>query len=173
MHLEYEFDAQQFSNGYELVNGAAMHAEYGGRFHIAADVVKRHVRPGHFVKLMIDSPRFSVQADASEKREIRNPILPHHDPASLVPVPNQGLPSRGWGEEFWVQVTERAGEFLNGIVDNPLAEARLHGLDQGDEIVFQEDHILTLHPTHSPEIWTVMDDDELTEALEWFASQEL
>ena len=53
-----------------------------------------------------------------------------------MPVPKQNVPSRGWGEDFWAQVTEREGELFKAVVDNPLYEARLHGLHQGGEIVF-------------------------------------
>ncbi len=47
--------------------------------------------------------------------------------ATLLPLPKQNVPSRGWGEDFWVRVSEREGKFLKGTVDNPLYEARLHG----------------------------------------------
>jgi hypothetical protein len=54
------FDDQQFANGYQLVNGVARHAENPENFHIPPDVFKKHLRPGQFVELRIDSPRFSV-----------------------------------------------------------------------------------------------------------------
>jgi hypothetical protein len=65
--LERQFDSQQFTNEYQLVNGVAMHAENPENFHVPPDVIKRHVRPGQFVELRIDSPRFSVHEDAAEK----------------------------------------------------------------------------------------------------------
>ena len=49
--LEQQFNQQQFSNGYELVNGVAMQAENGDRFQIPPDVIKRHVGVGQFVDL--------------------------------------------------------------------------------------------------------------------------
>ena len=60
----------------------------------------------------------------------------------------QNIPSRGWGEDFWVKVSERCGDHFRGVVDNPLVEARLHGLNQKDEIIFHEDHILAVHDIH-------------------------
>ena len=65
--FQQRFDAQHFSNGYELVNGVAMHAENPENFHILPEVIKRHIRPGQFIELRIDSPRFSVHEDAPEK----------------------------------------------------------------------------------------------------------
>ena len=62
-----QFASQQFPNDYQLVNGVAMHAENPDNFLIPPDVIKRHVRPGQFVELRIDSPRFSVHEDAPEK----------------------------------------------------------------------------------------------------------
>ena len=49
--LQQQFDRQQFTNGYELVNGVTMHAENGERFQIPHDVLKKHVTIGHFVEL--------------------------------------------------------------------------------------------------------------------------
>ena len=45
------------ANGYQLVNGVAMHAENPENFHIPPDVIKRHVTRGQFVELRIDSPK--------------------------------------------------------------------------------------------------------------------
>jgi hypothetical protein len=153
--LRQQSDSQQFPNDYQLVNGIAMHAENPENFHIPPDVIKRHISPGQFVELSIDSPRFSVHEDAPEKcscptcnGEMTKPILRHSHPASLVPLPNQNVPSRGWGEDFWVRVEERSESYFRGTVDNPLVEARLHNLKQGDEIVFHEDHILAIHDIH-------------------------
>ena len=146
-YLEQQFNDQQFSNEYQLVNGVAMHSENPENFHIPPEVIKRHVSPDQFIELRIDSPRFSVHEDAAEKcscpscnGEMTKPILKHDHPASLLPLPKENVPSRGWGEDFWVRVTERSGRFFRGVVDNPLVEARLHGVNQGDEIVFHEDH---------------------------------
>ena len=175
--LQQKFDDQQFSNGYELVNGVAMHAENPDHFHVPPDVIKRHIRPGQFVELRIDSSRFSVHEDAPEKctcpscnGEMTKPILRHEQPASLMPLPKQSLPSRGWGEDFWVKVTERSGSFIRGIVDNPFVEARLHGLKQSDEIIFHEDHILAVHDTHRQEIVARMDAADLKELALWLRS---
>ena len=175
--LQQQFSEQLFSNEYQLVNGVAMQAENPSNFQIPPDVVKRHVKPGQFVELRIDSPRFSVHEDAAEKctcpscnGELSKPILRHNHPASLVPLPTQNVPSRGWGEDFWVRVTERCGGLLRGIVDNPLIEARLHGLNQGDEIVFHEDHILAVHDIHRQELVAEMDHGDLKELTQWLAS---
>ena len=154
-HLGEQFHGQHFSNGYELVNGVAMHAENPNNFHIPPEVIKRHIRTGQFIELRIDSPRFSVHEDAPEKcscpscnGELTKPILRHEQPASLLPLPKQNVASRGWGEDFWLMVIERSEKFFRGLVDNPLVEARLHGLKQGDELVFHEDHILAVHDIH-------------------------
>lgn len=147
MTHEQQFARQHFPNGYVLVNGVAMHAENPDNFKIPHPVLKKHVGVGHFVELRIDSPRFSVHEDAVEKCYCptcnslnTKPILSHNHPASLVPLPKQDVPSRGWGEDFWIHVAERDGEWFRCIVDNPLYEARLHGLYLGSEVVFHEDH---------------------------------
>ena len=172
--LQQQFSEQQFSNEYQLVNGVAMHAGSPDNFHVPPEVVKRHVRPGQFVELRIDSPRFSVHADATEKcscpscnGELTKPILRHEQPASLVPLPKQNVPSRGWGEDFWVRITERGGDYFRGVVDNPLVEARLHGLSQGNEIVFHENHILAVHDIHRQELVAGMDVADLKELALW------
>src|SRR5258707_12831311 len=59
--LKRQFNEQRFANGYELVDGVAMHAENGERFQIPHPVLKKHVGVGHFVELRIDSPRFAEQ----------------------------------------------------------------------------------------------------------------
>jgi hypothetical protein len=175
--LQQQFDQHRFSNDYELVNGVVMHTENGDRFQIPPDVMKRHVSIGQFVELRIDSPRFSVHEDAPEKcvcsscnGELTKPILKHEHPASLMPIRKQSVPSRGWGEDFWVQITERSEKLLKGVVDNPLYEARLHGLHQGDEIVFHEDHILAVHDIHRQEIVVGMDAADLKELAKWLGS---
>lgn len=176
--LEQQFAKQRFANGYELVDGVAMHAQNGDRFQIPHPVLKKHVGVGHFVELRIDSPRFSVHEDAPEKCTcptcnggVTKPIIRHDHPATLLPLPKQNVPSRGWGEDFWVRVTEREGKFLAGVVDNPLYEARLHELHQGDEIVFQEDHILAVHGVHRQELVLAMDSADLNELALWLGSQ--
>ena len=105
--LQEQFDSQQFSNDYQLVNGVNMHTENPENFHIPPPVIKRHIRPCYFVELRIDSSRFSVHEDAAEKcscpscnGEMTNPILKHDHPSSLLLLPEQNVPSRGWGEDF-------------------------------------------------------------------------
>jgi len=178
MTLEQQFAQQRFANGYELVNGVEMHAENPDNFQIPHPVLKKHVGVGHFVELRIDSPRFSVHDDAVEKcycpicnGEATKPILSHDQPASLVPLPKQDMPSRGWGEDFWVRVTERDGEWLVGTVDNPMYEARLHELHQGDSVYFHEDHILAVHGSHREEIVLGMDAADLKTLAVWIGEQ--
>jgi len=175
--LQQRFDNQKFPNGYELVNGVTMNAENSEHFHIPHPVLKKHVGVGHFVELRIDSPRFSVHEDAAEKcycptclGEATKPILSHEQPASLVPIPKQNVPSRGWGEEFWAHVKERDGEFLVGVVDNLLYEARLHELHQGDEIIFHSDHILAVHGSHRQQIVLGMAEADLKTLAQWLGS---
>jgi hypothetical protein len=176
--LQLQFNEQRLANGYELVDGVAMHSENGERFQIPHPVLKKHVGVGHFVELRIDSPRFSVHKDAPVKctcpscnGEMTRPILQHEHPATLLPLPEQNVPSRGWGEGFWVRVTQRSGQFLTGIVDNPLVESRLHGLNQGDEITFNEDNILAVHGIHRQELVLSMDTDDLKVLAQWLSSQ--
>ena len=178
MSLQQQFQNQHFSNGYQLINGVAMHAENPQHFQIPPEVIKRHVRPEMFVEVRIDSPRFSMHEDAPEKcscpscnGEMTKPILRHEHPASLVPLPQQNVPSRGWGEDFWVKVIRREGRFLIGTVDNPLVETRLHGLHRGDEVVFHEDHILAVHNLHRQELVAGMDAADLNELAQWLAAQ--
>ncbi len=175
-NLQQQFDAQHFANEYQLVNGVAMHSENPDNFQIPPNVIKRHVKPHQFVELRIDSPRFSVHADSAEKcscpscnGELTKPILRHDHPASLVPLPKQNAPSRGWGEDFWVRVDARSGEFFRGVVDNPLVEARLHGLNLGDVIIFQADHILAVHDVHKLELVAGMNEADLKELTQWLA----
>ena len=140
-------------------------------------ILKKHVSVGHFVELRIDSPRFSVHEDAAEKcycptcnGEATKPILSHEHPASLVALPTQEVPSRGWGEDFWVRVIDRDEQFFKGTVDNPLYEARLHELHQGDEIVFHEDHILSVHANHYNMIVARMNEKDLRDFARWVKS---
>jgi hypothetical protein len=174
--LRQRFEEQCFTNDYALVNGVALHAENGERFQIPHAVLKRHVGVGQFVELRIDSPRFSVHENASEKctcpscnGQMTKPILRHEHPASLLPLPTQHVPSRGWGEDFWVRISQREGQFLKGILDNPLVESRLHGLQQGDELLFHEDHILAVHCIHRQELVLGMGPTELKELARWLA----
>lgn len=176
--LEEQLAAQEFANGYELVSGVLMHEENGDAFQIPPDVIKRHVREGQFVELRIDSPRFSVHTDAevcscpSCNGEMRKPILRHEHPATLLPLPDQDVPSRGWGEDFWVQITQREGRFLKATIDNPLVESRLHELQKGDEVFLHEDHILAVHGIHREELVLEMDAASLKELAQWLGSQQ-
>lgn len=67
MTLQQQFSDQNFANEYELVNGVAMHTGNPDNFQIPPDVIKRHVSPGQYVELRIDSPRFSVREDPAER----------------------------------------------------------------------------------------------------------
>jgi len=163
-----------FPNGYELVNGVVMHLDNPTHFHIPPDVIKKQIRPGQFVELRIDSPRFSIHEDATEqctcpacKGDLRKPILRHEHPHSLLPLPDQKVPSRGWGEDFWVQIVERTDDRFRGIVDNPLVESRLHKIHRGDEIAFHQDHILAVHDIHRRELVAAMDTNDLKELTQW------
>ena len=178
MNLEQHFQSQQLANGYALANGVQMHAENPDNFQIPHSVLKMHVGVGHFVEVRIDSPRFSVHDDAVVKcycptcnGEATKPILSHDHPASLVPLPKQDVPSRGWGEDSWMRVSERDGKWFRGVVDNPLYEARLHELHQGDSIFFHEDHILAVHGSHRKEIVLEMDATELKTLAQWIGTQ--
>jgi hypothetical protein len=176
--LNQRFEVQRFANDYQLINGVVMHAENPRNFHIPPDVIKRQVGPGQYVELRIDSPRFSVHEDAREKcscpscdGEMTKPILRHEHPASLVALPEQHVPSRGWGEDFWVRIQRREGGFLAGVVDNLLVESRLHGLEKGDEIVFQLAHILAVHDVHRGELISGMTAADLKELAQWLGLQ--
>ena len=174
MNLETSFRRQQLGNGYELVDGVAMHEENGDRFQIPHAVLKKHVSIGHFVELRIDSPRFSAHPDAPMNctcphcnEETSKPILSHEHPASLLEIPAQDVPSRGWGEEFWVQVIERDGDYYRGLVDNPLHEAKLHGLGLGDSVCFHDNHVLAIHGIHRQQMVSNMDADDIRELAQW------
>ena len=178
MNLHLDFQAQRFANGYELVDGVQMHAEHGDRFQIPHAVLKKHVGTGHFVELRIDSPRFSVHDGASEtckcstcNGDVTKPILSHQHPATLVPLPKPDVPSRGWGEDFWVQITKRQGDFFKATVDNPLCETRLHELRQGDTLILHSDHILAVHGIHRMEIVRQMGPADLKTLAQWLGSQ--
>ena len=176
--LENEYQQQRLPNGYELVNGVQMHEEMGDRFQIENPWFKKYAGPDHFVEIRIDSERFSAHPDAPEKcecefcnEEATKPILCHEEPASLIELPPQDVPSRGWGEQFWVKVSQRDGVFLKGCVDNELYESRLHEIQRGDEIVFHEDHILIVHGMHRDELVLSMTDGDLQEFGRWIESQ--
>ncbi len=177
MSLERKLTEQTFANGYELVNGVAMHRQNGRQFQIPHAVLKKHIGVAHFVELRIDSSRFSAHPDAPEqcicefcKGVASKPVLTHEQPASLVPLPPQNVPSRGWGEDFWVKIVERRGDFLRGVVDNPLYEARLHDLRQGHEILCHLDHVLAIHPIHRQEMVLGMVEADLRQLVEWLGT---
>jgi hypothetical protein len=69
-----------------------------------------------------------------------------------------------------VRIIERSQNFFHGVVDNPLYEARLHGLEQGAEILFHEDHILAVHDSHRQELVVGMDATDLKELAQWLGS---
>ena len=52
-------------------------------------------------------------------------------------------------------------------MDSPLGEARLHDLNQGDEIIFHDDHILAVHDVHKQELVSGMDETDLRELTNW------
>lgn len=177
--IESRFHKQTFPNDYEFVDGVAMNAENGARFQIPPDVIKKHITNEQFVELRLDSPRFSVHEDSPEKcycesceGEASKPILRHENPASFVSIPPQNVPSRGWGEDFWVRITDREGQYFVGVVDNPLYEAKLHGIKQGDEVLFHADHLLAIHNIHRQDIVLSMEADDLKVLAQWLGSQQ-
>ena len=177
--LAKQLESQQFSNGYVLVDGCEMHAANPDNFHIPPAVIKRNLAPGMYVELRIDSPRFSVHEDAPEKcpcpscnGEMSKPILRHEHPATLVgalPEESPAAPSRGWGEDFWVQIQARENRVFEGAVDNQLVEERLHGLAFGDTILFHEDHVLAVHDVHREDLVRRMDVEDLKALAAWVA----
>jgi hypothetical protein len=176
MRLVQQFDRQEFPNGYDLVDGVKKHAEYPETFPIPPDVLKRYLGAGHFVKLRILSPRFTDHPDAPEictcsccQGEARLPIWDNEQPASLEPEPTLSF-SRGYGEDFWVRITERSGEFFKGIVDNTLSETPRHALQKGDTISFHEDNILNFHLSQLMEILHTVDDVDTGEMAECLRS---
>jgi hypothetical protein len=171
------FAQQKFANEYCLVNGVAMNQLHGDRFQIPPMVIKKHIQVGQFVELRLDSPRFAHQQELLEKcvcpscqGELTKPVLKHAHPETLVPDSNEEVASRGWGEDFWVKVTERSGLLLKGTVDNHLFESRLHGLEFGDELVFHESNILAIHGIHRQQLILSMDDADLEELAIWLRS---
>ncbi len=170
----------QLPNGYALVDGVKMHAAQGDRFQIPHVAMRRHVAAGDFVEVRIDSARFSVPPDAHAQCDCpqcneptSNPILCHEEPGSLVPIPRQQVPARGWGEQFWIHVTAREGEWLTGLIDNRLHESRLHDLHQGDSLTIHEDHILAVHRSNHQDLLLRMSQDELVAFGQWLKDQGL
>ncbi len=177
--LKSRMESQTFPNGYVLVDGVAMHEENGDRFQIPPDVIKKYVSAGQFIELRIDSPRFSVHEDSPEKcycesclGEASKPILRHEHPSTLVGEPPQPIPSRGWGEDFWVEITSREGNFFEGRIDNPLYESRLHGLQEGDSILFHANHMLAVHGIHRQELVLSMSPSDLRDLAQWLGTQD-
>jgi len=175
-------ELQQLPNGYELINGVESNALNGERFEISSPWFRHRVAPGQYVEVRIDSNRFSAHEDAHEDAtedcrcdfcdgSTDNPVLCHEQPASLVRIGRHAIPSRGWGEQFWVKVTARQDGRLSGVVDNTLYETYLHGLEFGDPIVFEEDHILTVHPSHDRDLLNNMDAADRADHLKWVRSR--
>ncbi|MFL2871651.1 MAG: hypothetical protein ACJZ8O_12995 [Pirellulaceae bacterium] len=175
--LAKDFTSQQFSNGYEVVDGVQMNAENPEFFHIPPDVLKYRIQVGYFLELRVDSPRFSVHEGADDSctctvcnGEATKPILSHDHPASLIPLPTQDIPSRGWGEDFWIQVVDLEETTIKGRVDNPLAETRLHGIQQNSEILCTLNHVLAIHPSHRLDMVSSMTPEQVKELTAWLAS---
>ena len=103
--------------------------------------------------------------NSEEGLTTRNHVLPLTDS-------EQNVPSRSWGEDFGVQAIERDGAWFKGIVDNPLYEARLHELRQGEVVYFHEDHILAVHGIHRQELLMEMAAADSKVLAEWLGSQE-
>lgn len=178
MNIATGHKQQHFANEYALVDGVAMHAKNGDRFQIPHPVLKQHIAAGYFVELRLDSPRFSVHPDAPEKcqcascnGETSKPVLSHEQPASLVAVPPQNIPSRGWGEDFWVKVDQRDNDVFRGVIDNPLYETRLHNLKLGDVIYFESRHVLAIHPAHRQQMLMEMNEAEIRQLVDWLEQQ--
>jgi hypothetical protein len=83
--------------------------------------------------------------------------------------PEEVPPSRGFGEDFWVEVTERSGAFFKGRVDNTLAETPRHNLQHGDAVVFHEDNVLSVYDCE--EILHGMEVEDGIEFARWILSQ--
>ena len=167
----------QFANEYDLVDGIQMHEENPEHFHIPHDLLKKYLAVDQFIELRIDSPRFSVHPDAPEactcpvcSGEARKPIIGHPIPMSLMKVQGTPVPSRGWGEDFWVRIVSRDGEQLQGRVDNHLHETKLHGVEFNDVIEFTFDHVLAIHPLHREALVLSMAPEEVKEFAIWLGS---
>ena len=174
--LKTLFQHQFLANGYELIDGVQMHELFGDRFQIPNWWFRKYVAIGHFVELRVDSSRFGVPNPSSTEsrphvgNELSKPILCHDEPSTLEPTPRRLVPSRGWGEQFWVQITERDGRYLRGVVDNPLYESRLHGLFEGDSLLFTENHILAIHTVHNRKIMNSMAFSYFVDFMIWLRS---
>lgn len=178
MSIAHQLQQQTFPNGYDLVDGVEMHAANGDQFQIPPDVLKRHLQPGHFVEVRINSSRFSSHTDGIEDcrcpscdGEASQPILGHPEPQSLYPAPDANVSGRGWGEDFWVQLNEQQGDCFLATVDNRLHESRLHELTLGDQVAIHSKHILTIHPSHRQELVMGMNEEDLRELVEWLGQQ--
>lgn len=163
-------------NGYEFVNGVEMHALQGDRFHVVNPWFKKYLDKDDFVELRDDSDRFSAHPDAPAMctcelcdEPTAKPILCHEHPATLVSFHTQPVPSRGWGEQFWVRIVERQADLLRGVVDNELYETHRHGLAAGGEVTFHEDHVLSVHAVHNREMLLRMSNDDFFAFGEWLA----
>ncbi|MEC9097460.1 MAG: hypothetical protein VX776_12545, partial [Planctomycetota bacterium] len=80
------------------------------------------------------------------------------------------IPSRGWGEDFWVQIVGRDADCLQGRVDNHLYETKLHEIEFGSIIEFTIDHVLAVHPIHREELVLSMAPDEVKEFAVWLGT---
>ena len=176
--LAESYRRQSFANGYELVDGVKMHEERGEHFQIVNPWFKKYIDTGHLVEVRVDSPRFSAHPGAPDNctcphcsEEATKPILGHAEPASLFSIPEQDIPSRGWGEDFWVQVETTENGFFSGIVDNHLYETRLHDIRRNDRMFFHANHILSLHGTHNREIVESMSDDDVDSFRSWLETR--
>lgn len=175
--LKTLFEQQHLPNGYELIDGVKMHEQFGDRFQIPNWWFRKYVGDGDFVEVRVDSNRFSTPPDHEPcdceacGEPLSKPVLCHDEPSTLEPTPRQPLPSRGWGEQFWVLVTEREGPYLRGVIDNPLYEVHLHELQEGQTIVFTENHILAVHPVHNRDIMQRMEFADFVDFLIWLRSR--
>lgn len=167
----------QFANEYDLVDGLQMHSENPEHFHIPHRLMKKYLGVGQFVELRIDSPRFSTHPDAPEacncpvcNGEATKPIIGHPFPLTLINIEPDPVPSRGWGEDFWVEVVERDGNRLKGRVDNRLHETKLHKIEFNSVIDFQMDHVLAIHPIHREALVLSMNADEVKEFSIWLGT---
>lgn len=178
--LAAKFHGQKFGNEYALVDGVAMHQEFGAQFRIPASVLKRHLKVGFYVELRVDSPRFSMHEDDAARcecpscqGELSKPILRHEVPQSLFPQQLARPPSRGWGEDFWVQVLETQGHFLAARVDNHLCESKLHGIELNSTLYFHEDHVLAIHGSHRLEMVGSMSVEDIKELAAWLSTEQI
>lgn len=167
----------QFANDYDLVNGIELHQENPEHFHIPHNLMKKYLAVGQFVELRIDSPRFSTHSDAPDacacpvcNGEAKKPIIGHPFPLSLINIQSDSIPSRGWGEDFWVQIVSRNGDQLEGRVDNQLYESKLHEVQFNSVIKFTLDHVLAVHPIHREQLVLGMTAEEVKEFAVWLGT---